>query len=79
MLEKVRVPIKVFVIAPIRIEVHGFCDASEKAYSECLYLRSISDENERVCKLICAKSQVAPVKKISLPRLELCGACYWRG
>ncbi|XP_071579752.1 uncharacterized protein [Temnothorax nylanderi] len=67
MLEQVRVSRRIVVI---RIEMHGFC-ASERA---CLYLRSVGRENERRCRLICAKSRVMPVKKISLPRLELCGA-----
>nr|CAI5838888.1 unnamed protein product [Callosobruchus analis] len=56
----------------IRIEIHGFSDASEKAYAACVYIRFST--RVPVSNLICAKSRVAPVKQVSLPRLELCGA-----
>ena len=59
---------------PIGIQLNGFCDSSEKAFGACLYLRSVHQQDEVTTKLLCSKSRVVPVKKISLPRLELCAA-----
>lgn len=53
------------------IQIHGFADASERAYGCSLYLRC---SNNHFSNLICAKSKVAPIKTMSLPRLELCAA-----
>nr|CAI5859532.1 unnamed protein product [Callosobruchus analis] len=58
----------------IEIQLHGFSDASEKAYGCCLYIRVVSKNGSVVSHLLCSKSRVAPTKQISLPRLELCGA-----
>ncbi|GFS67921.1 integrase catalytic domain-containing protein [Trichonephila clavipes] len=56
------------------IELHAFSDASEKAYGSSIYLKSISALGEvKVC-LVTSKSRVSPLKQISIPRLELCGA-----
>ncbi|GFV90506.1 integrase catalytic domain-containing protein [Trichonephila clavipes] len=56
------------------IELHVFSDASEKAYGSSIYLKSISALGEvKVC-LVTSKSRVSPLKQISIPRLELCGA-----
>lgn len=59
---------------PHKVELHGFSDSSEKAYGACLFIKSIDKNNKSYCNLLCAKSKVAPLKPVTLPRLELCGA-----
>ncbi|XP_011685530.1 PREDICTED: uncharacterized protein LOC105448572 [Wasmannia auropunctata] len=56
-----------------RVQVHDFCDASQRAYGACIYLRTEGD-NEYHVGLLCSKSRIAPNKTISLPRLELSAA-----
>ncbi|XP_076660445.1 uncharacterized protein LOC143363797 [Halictus rubicundus] len=56
------------------IQLHGFCDASERAYGACLYLRSSNKHGLIITQLIASKSRVAPLKTVTLPRLELCAA-----
>lgn len=55
------------------LELHGFCDASERGYGAVVYLRSCQHDNYSIY-FICAKSRVAPLRTISIPRLELCAA-----
>ncbi|XP_067214205.1 uncharacterized protein [Linepithema humile] len=56
------------------IQIHGFCDASNVGYGACIYIRSSDLYNNIHCHLLCAKSRVAPLKTLTIPRLELCGA-----
>lgn len=74
LLNKIKFPRFISIEHPVEIQLHRFCDASEKAYGACLYLRATDTEGNSHCNLICAKSRVAPLKVISLPRLELCAA-----
>ncbi|GFU05905.1 DUF1758 domain-containing protein [Trichonephila clavipes] len=55
------------------IIIHEFADFSLAAYGAVLYAQSISKEDVST-RLLCSKSRVAPVKPITIPRLELC-AC----
>jgi hypothetical protein len=53
--------------------IHVFCDASEKAYGAALYMRS-AHTNEYLVRLVCSKSRLAPLKRVTLHRLELIAA-----
>ena len=54
-------------------EIHGFADASQRAFGCCIYYCVCINGSYRTTLLI-AKSKVAPIKAQSLPRLELCAA-----
>lgn len=69
-----RIPRCIKATNAVVLEMHGFCDASEIAYGACIYVKSIDTYGNSQVSLFCAKSRVAPLKNISLPRLELCGA-----
>ncbi len=56
------------------IQLHGFSDASESAYAGVAYLRMVDTTNVVHVSLIIAKTKVAPLKRLTIPRLELCGA-----
>lgn len=61
--------------------LHGFCDASGKAYAAVIYLCSVAADGERTSRLITSRSKVAPTRLetdgpslSTIPRLELCSA-----
>ena len=51
-----------------------FCDASEKAYGACCYLRWETVDGSYKTQLVASKSKVSPVKVNSIVRLKICGA-----
>ena len=59
----------------VTIELHGFCDASMKAYGCCVYLRFAHRSKFVEVVLVTFKSRIAPLHKQSIPKLEL-SSCW---
>uniref|UniRef100_A0A1I7W576 Reverse transcriptase domain-containing protein n=1 Tax=Loa loa TaxID=7209 RepID=A0A1I7W576_LOALO len=60
------------VINPLQSpEFHVFTDASQVAYSAAVYIRNCMPEGWSTLSLIFAKSRIAPIKGLSIPRLGL--------
>ena len=55
---------------PTEIQLHTFVDAGDLAYAAICYLR-IKHKTGVLVSMVAAKAKVAPLKPISIPRLEL--------
>lgn len=82
-----KIPRPITVNNVMSYEIHGFADASMKAYGCCVYLRCLKIDGTAEMSLLCGKSRVTPVKELNrqvnadekleqmtIPRLELCAA-----
>ncbi|CAB0036794.1 unnamed protein product [Trichogramma brassicae] len=56
------------------IQLHGFSDASQFAMSAVLYIRVHSQVTGYSSHFLCSKTKVAPLKNLSIPKLELSAA-----
>ena len=54
-------------------QLHGFGDASQRAYCAVIYAVYTTPSGSHT-QLLCSKSRVAPLKQLSIPRLELLSA-----
>ncbi len=55
-------------------ELCCFTDASQKAYSAAVYLKSTAEDGKIKCDLLFSKARLCPVNKpLTMPRLELLG------
>lgn len=73
-LETIRIPRWLGTSPCYAIELHGFCDASQTAFGAVIFARVTQPSGQITVNLITAKTKVAPIKVVTIPRLELCGA-----
>ena len=55
-------------------QLHHFSDASESAYGVVSFLRMVNEDGQVHCCFVYGKAKVAPLKAVTIPRLELMGA-----
>ena len=60
-----------FVPNPTYTQIHAFSDASEMSACCAIYVLSENAAGQRKVKLVAAKTKVAPMKGITIPRFEL--------
>ena len=48
-----------------------FSDACEKGYGQETYLRAVDEKGRVHCSLVMGKARVAPLKYITIPRMEV--------
>ena len=58
----------------LSVSLHGFCDSSSQIYGGMVCIQFETTLGIRV-SFLCARPKVAPLKKLSIPRLELLG-CF---
>ncbi|GBM84851.1 hypothetical protein AVEN_19847-1 [Araneus ventricosus] len=53
------------------VQLHCFSDASKRAYGAVVYIRVVFKNGRIISNFVASKSRVAPLKTLSMPRLEL--------
>lgn len=74
-LEEIRIPRWIgYCPSTSTVDLHAFSDASQSAYAAVVYARVTTKSGEILINLLQAKTKVVPLKKETIPRLELCAA-----
>lgn len=73
-LETIQIPRWLGMKTVSQIHLHGFSDASNSAYSAVIYVLTILNDGRKFTRLLMSKTKVAPLKQLTIPRLELCRA-----
>ena len=47
----------------VQVQLHGFSDASERAFAGVVYVRTVYEDGVIVVRLVAAKSKVSPMKQ----------------
>ena len=55
-------------------QIHNFSDASQVGYGAVTYLRLTDDQENTSCSFVMGKARLAPLKSITVPRMELSAA-----
>ncbi|KAL4113549.1 hypothetical protein QTP88_017158 [Uroleucon formosanum] len=71
-LTKVKIPRFLDTNTGFHVQLCGFCDTSEQGYAAIVYLRLIQPNSFISISLLGSKTNMAPMKKITVTRLELC-------
>ena len=58
----------------VSYEIHHFADASERAYGTVSYCRIVNTAGDIHCSFLMGKAHLAPLKAVTIPRLELMAA-----
>ena len=58
----------------IDVQLHRFSDASEGAYAAIMYIRVVYSDGCIATRLVASKTRLSPIKKQTIPHLELLGA-----
>ena len=54
--------------------LHYFSDACKKLYGQVAYLCAVEESGKVNCSLVVGKTRIAPLKFITIPRMELVAA-----
>lgn len=73
-LKDVKIPRWLGIFPGAPVQLHTFCDASQKAYGAVIYVRTQIDDNKFDIRLLTSKSRVADLQSVTIPRMELTAA-----
>ncbi|GFT00139.1 integrase catalytic domain-containing protein [Trichonephila clavipes] len=73
-INNLNIPRYILLDDALRIKLHGYCVSSLRAYGIAIYVKCLNNSGFISTNLLSSKSRIAPLKSVTIPRLELCAA-----